>query len=75
MKTFKVKTSSVREVVKRTTFKHLRQAGGEVFISNSSTTYELTLESGKTIECSELFIKYDYTIFSSDEFNGIKELL
>ena len=74
MKTFKVKTLSVREVVKRTTFKHLKQAGGEVFVSNSSTTYELTLESGKTIECYEVLVKDDYTIFSSDEFNSISLL-
>lgn len=73
MRTFKVKTSSVREVVKRTTFKHLKQTGGEVFSSYSSI-YELTLESGKTIECSALFIKDDYTIFRSDELNGISLL-
>lgn len=73
MKTFKVKTSSVREVVKRTTFKHLKQTGGKVFSSYSSI-YELTLDSGNTIECSELFIKDDYTIFRSDELNGISLL-
>ena len=73
MRTFKVKTSSVREVVKRTTFKHLKQTEGKVFSSYSSI-FELTLESGKTIECSALFIKDDYTIFRSDELNGISLL-
>ena len=73
MKTFKVKTSSVREIVKRTTFKHLKQTEGKVFSSYSSI-FELTLESGKTIECSALFIKDDYTIFSSDELSGISLL-
>ena len=73
MRTFKVKTSSVREIVKRTTFKHLKQTGGGVFTSHS-LIYELTLESGKTIECSEVLVKDDYTIFSSDEFNSISLL-
>ena len=73
MRTFKVKTSSVREVVKRTTFKHLEQTEGKVFSSYSSI-FELTLESGNTIECSELFIKDDYAIFRSDELNGISLL-
>lgn len=73
MRTFKVKTSSVREIVKRTTFKHLKQAGGKVFSSYSSI-YELTLESGNTIECSEVLVKEDYTIFSSDELSDISLL-
>ena len=73
MKTFKVKTSSVREIVKRTTFKHLKQTEGKVFSSYSSI-YELTLESGNTIECSEVLVKDDYTIFSSDELSGISLL-